>query len=528
MKRVKKWLGKAIIMTTVAAASLQVGVSAEPLDDLNAIMEKQTQAEYPSPISSMLDWEAISSAMKENGAQVKLDVELPGELLEEADLPEALQGDLSLNTKTTVDMKEKKWLFQADASAAEKEVISLSLYGDENMLSLSLPQFLSRAVGLKAGSFQEQYTGSVWEEMFGDLGLPQDINLKFFPELSEDASGVTAFMTSIEDMLGEMTEVAENAMTVETREDAQYPGVTFYDVTYDTESIMNIYRTFFTQMVDIVNSTAGGVATEAADMDELMQELNTALDQGKAVLGDQFTMVYWVENDQVTKMTMAMKVDTSKLEETAADEADEEEGPTDISDMVDPEIIIMDMKYIFTDPSDIAAGFDLQMDMYEESDPSNQMHMNYSFKNETTDTTADMTVNMKLDAEGETILDADIFTMNFDADSKKMDMAVTVPDEESGQEIGMILNSTFADVQQGSGFSWNMDKLAAKIGNMEMNLLSGSFAINTVFDQIETPDTLMLGDATNDDVMNLFMELQTKAQSWAEEMGLITVQEDVE
>ena len=72
MSKFKKWLGKTVVAATVGVVSLQASASAAPLDDLNAILEKQAQAEAPSPISTMLDWDNIVKAMNEGGAQVSI------------------------------------------------------------------------------------------------------------------------------------------------------------------------------------------------------------------------------------------------------------------------------------------------------------------------------------------------------------------------------------------------------------------------------------------------------------------------
>lgn len=62
MSKLKKWLGKTVVATAVGVVSLQASAGAAPLDDLNAILEKQNEAETPSPISDMLDWDALVEA----------------------------------------------------------------------------------------------------------------------------------------------------------------------------------------------------------------------------------------------------------------------------------------------------------------------------------------------------------------------------------------------------------------------------------------------------------------------------------
>ena len=208
MSKFKKWLGKTAVAATVGVVSLQASASAAPLDDLNAILEKQAQAETPSPISTMLDWDNIVKAMNEGGAQVSINATIPEELLADAELPEQLQGDLGLTADTTIDLKDKQWLFKLAAAVNADNIASLSLYGDENQLALTLPEFLSKTVALKSGSFKEQYEGSVWEQFFGELDMPEDIDMKFFPEGSASAEDATDLLGNIKAILEKATKSA--------------------------------------------------------------------------------------------------------------------------------------------------------------------------------------------------------------------------------------------------------------------------------------------------------------------------------
>ena len=524
MSKLKKWLGKTVVVTAVGVVSLQASAGAAPLDDLNAILEKQNEAETPSPISDMLDWDALVEAMNAGGAQVAANLTIPEALLKDAGLPEELQGDLGLTADTTVDLTDKQWLFKLAAAVNSEDVASLSLYGDENQLALTLPEFLSKTVGLKAGSFQDQYNGSVWEQMFGELNMPEDIDLKFFPDGTASAADTTDLVGNIKAILEKATKSAEDAMNVETREDEKYPGVTFYDATYDTESVVNIYRDLLTELSSVLS--ASGIS----DVEDFNQTMEEALEQSKAILGDQFTVTYWVENDQVTKMSMTMKMDESLMEEqndTVSDLDDDAEAESEAEEVTaateaqEPTIVVMDMLYTFADPSNMAAGFDMDMDIYEEGDETNVMHLAYAFDNEMTDTSMDMNVNMKVSDAEETYLDADIFSMNFDAESGAMNIKVSVPDEESGSDVGMAIDSTFGDVTAGKGFTWTLNNVTVSAEGEQIPILSGYVTINAEYEKIETPAEVdMLADMDTTDVMELVMELQNNAESWMVKWGL--------
>ena len=524
MSKLKKWLGKTVVVTAVGVVSLQVSAGAAPLDDLNAILEKQNEAETPSPISNMLDWDALVEAMNAGGAQVAANLTIPEALLKDAGLPEELQGDLGLTADTTVDLTDKQWLFKLAAAVNSEDVASLSLYGDENQLALTLPEFLSKTVGLKAGSFQDQYNGSVWEQMFGELNMPEDIDLKFFPDGTASAADTTDLVGNIKAILEKATKSAEDAMNVETREDEKYPGVTFYDATYDTESVVNIYRDLLTELSSVLS--ASGIS----DVEDFNQTMEEALEQSKAILGDQFTVTYWVENDQVTKMSMTMKMDESLMEEqndTVSDLYDDAEAESETEEVTaateaqEPTIMVMDMLYTFADPSNMAAGFDMDMDIYEEGNEENVMHLTYAFDNEMTDTSMDMNVNLKVSDAEETYLDADIFAMNFDAESGSMNIKVSVPDEESGSDVGMAIDSTFEDVTAGKGFTWTLNNVTVSAEGEQIPILSGYVTINAEYEKIETPAEVdMLADMDTTDVMELVMELQNNAESWMVKWGL--------
>lgn len=529
MNKLKKWLGKTAIATAVGVVSLQASAGAAPLDDLNAILEKQNETETPSPISDMLDWDALVEAMNAGGAQVAANLTIPEALLKDAGLPEELQGDLGLTADTTVDLTDKQWLFKLAAAVNSEDIASLSLYGDENQLALTLPEFLSKTVGLKAGSFQDQYNGSVWEQMFGELNMPEDIDLKFFPDGTASAADTTDLVGNIKAILEKATKSAEDAMNVETREDEKYPGVTFYDATYDTESVMNIYRDLLTELSSVL-STSG-----VSDVEDFNQTMEEALEQSKAILGDQFTVTYWVENDQVTKMSMTMKMDESLMEEQndtvsdLNDDAEAESETEEVTEAREPSIVVMDMLYTFADPSNMAAGFDMDMDIYDEDDETNVMHLAYAFDNEMTDTSMDMNVNLKVSDAEETYLDADIFAMNFDAESGSMNIKVSIPDEESGSDVGMAIDSTFEDVTAGKGFTWTLNNVTVSADGEQIPILSGYVTINAEYEKIEAPAEVdMLADMDTTDVMGLVMELQNNAESWMEKWGLAEEETETE
>lgn len=532
MSKLKKWLGKTAVVTVVGVASLQASAGAAPLDDLNAILEKQNETSTPSPISDMLDWDAITAAMNEGGAQVAANLTIPEELLTDAGLPEELQGDLGLTADTTVDLKDKQWLFKLAAAVNSEDIASLSLYGDENQLALTLPEFLSQTVGLKAGSFQDQYNGSVWEQMFGELDMAEDIDLKFFPDGTASAGDTTDMIGNIKAILENATKSAQDAVNVETREDAEYPGVTFYDATYDTESVMNIYRDLLTELSSVL-STSG-----VSDVEDFNQTMEEALEQSKALLGDQFTVTYWVENDQVTKMSMNMRIDESLMEEqddTVSDLDNDAESETETEEVTsateaeEPSVVILDMLYTFADPSNMAAGFDMDMDIYDENDETNVMHLAYAFDNETTDTSMDMKVNLKVSNAEETYMDADIFTMNFDAESGAMNIKVSIPDEETGSDVGMAIDSTFEDVTAGKGFTCTLNNVTVSADGEDVPILSGYVTINADYEKIEAPaDVAMLADMDTTDVMGLIMELQSNAESWMEKWGLAEEETETE
>lgn len=532
MNKLKKWLGKTAIATAVGVVSLQASAGAAPLDDLNAILEKQNETETPSPISDMLDWDALVEAMNAGGAQVAANLTIPEALLKDAGLPEELQGDLGLTADTTVDLADKQWLFKLAAAVNSEDIASLSLYGDENQLALTLPEFLSKTVGLKAGSFQDQYNGSVWEQMFGELNMPEDIDLKFFPDGTASAADTTDLVGNIKAILEKATKSAEDAMNVETREDEKYPGVTFYDATYDTESVMNIYRDLLTELSSVL-STSG-----VSDVEDFNQTMEEALEQSKAILGDQFTVTYWVENDQVTKMSMTMKMDESLMEEqndTVSDLNDDAEAESETEEVTEatearePSIVVMDMLYTFADPSNMAAGFDMDMDIYDEDDETNVMHLAYAFDNEMTDTSMDMNVNLKVSDAEETYLDADIFAMNFDAESGSMNIKVSIPDEESGSDVGMAIDSTFEDVTAGKGFTWTLNNVTVSADGEQIPILSGYVTINAEYEKIKAPAEVdMLADMDTTDVMGLVMELQNNAESWMEKWGLAEEETETE
>ena len=102
-----------------------------------------------------------------------------------------------------------------------------------------------------------------------------------------------------------------------------------------------------------------------------------------------------------------------------------------------------------------------------------------------------------------------------------MNIKVSVPDEESGSDVGMAIDSTFGDVTAGKGFTWTLNNVTVSADGEQIPILSGYVTINAEYEKIETPAEVdMLADMDTTDVMGLMMELQNNAESWMEKWGL--------
>lgn len=536
MNRFRMYVKRAVVGTAAGVMAFSMSAAAAPVDDLNEILTKQAESvsEQPTPLSDYLGWTELKAAAAENGVQTGLKLTIPETLTETFGLPEELAGSLGLDITATVDQAAKQWALDLSALSNDSSILNVNLYADQDQLTLAIPEFLSYAVGLKSGSFAEQYQGSGWEELFGELDLSNDINLTFFPEIAtEDTSEADDLLAELRSILESDFNTASAQLQVETREE---DGATLYDVTYDTESLLAIYRDVLTKLVDTLDQSA---LVDMSNVDDFYTSLDQVMDQVKVILGDSFVLTYWVEDDLVNKISMDVTFDPSKLSDTeyasidTSSDGEDETEETETTEAAEESAMgRIAGELVYKDPENVAAGGTLTVDLYadaEDAEPTDVYECN--FVRETTDTTANFAASMKLTDEGEVLYDEDLFSMTFDASTGEAKVSVNFPTSDNSGEltiVGSNLDCVFENVTAGKAFTLKLKDMSITQDGASLSIGGGEISVNVDFTALTAPEgTQMLGDMDSNAAMMLVLEGQSNIQTWLEDLGLIEEETEV-
>lgn len=496
MKGMKGFTAKTVAAALAASMVLSGTVAAEPIDELNEIMEAQ-MTEKASLLEETLDFSGFSEAKKENGVQVQADFGLSKETIMQLGLEELLPdgGNLSINTQ--IDPVLKKWLFElAIGMAKDTSVLDLGLYGDKEKLALSLPQFFAGAVSLHAGNFREQYEKSEWAEIAGEM--PSDIpeiELEFYPDTK--LAGEEAGFLDLEELIAEY----EGNIEIEKTEDGEE---TVYKFICRSEDLIGIYKEMVNQYMSIfVESGIFG----AGDLNDMESDLNQMYDEMADMLGEEIEVLFYVKDNLVERITYGLSVDTSDFVKNEEDAGSEE--PDTILEADESFEGTVDYEIVFADPQDAFKGMDINMAVTD-VDGTQYAKMALQYRTETEDTAEKTTVSLELTDEGETVYAGTPFVMTFDSATGDFDILIEIEDA-----LSMMLDSTFTEIEKGKSFRWIVDEFSFGDGTDEFTV-SGEVSVSADPGDIQEPqEERELLAMTQDDIVSFMMELQVKAAGWA-------------
>lgn len=523
MSRFRKFIcgSSAAVMTASMVFSSSVS-AADPMEELNEILEAQMENSSVSLLEETLGLEELGEAIGEKGLQFQMKAGVTEGTARLLDLGEDFPEEGYVTANFQLDKQLKKWLFETGAGMDGSDVLNLFLYGDEQQLALSIPQFYSKVVTISAGNLKEMFESSALAQIFEDVEMP-DLDMTFYPsdELLELGSGMAAGM---KERLEEQAEALQDKLELEKTEDGD---VTVYTAVCRTSDLMEIYKVIFDEYFNLIRQI-GTLAGE--DMAELSGLTDTMIDQMSSILGDQVTVEFEVSDNLVEKISYHIFCDTTVLAESeemmteiveetlepagdaenasdpAADEADadleaetavatasaEEEsadedsvaviggvdGPTSVfiagkvGDVVDEDLdeaftmttdepmqAYLDYSVTFADPEDLSRGMDFEMTVTDlEGQELAAMTMNYT--SEINDTVETVNMFMSLTEEGETVYTGTPFTMTFDAATGDLDAAFEVTEDDT--TVRLVLDSTFTQIEKGKSFTWQIHKLGAE------------------------------------------------------------------
>lgn len=346
-------------------AEVQTGIfgGEEAKEELYKILRRQEEMAGASLLEQTVGFEEIFEAAQKRGLGLNMEFGLSEGTAETLGIPaEEIDGG-SVRLNTQVDTKLQKWLFEAEAASKEDSVLGLSLYGDQERLALSLPQFFEGAVAIGSGSLVKQYTGSVLEQVLGEYPeeLP-DINLDFFPEM-KDVTGSYDLLGEWEKTVEEETEKFGDSLVVEKKEEE---GQQIYQVTCETEKAIEVYRDLMSEYCSLLMKTGIFSIDDIWEMEDTMEE---GFDMARLMLDDEITVAYYVQDGLVTQVQFMLHMDGNKASVTVEEDdlANDALGEDSAGNISASDGTVADMGAGEEKLADITVGEDAAADTEEES-----------------------------------------------------------------------------------------------------------------------------------------------------------------
>lgn len=544
--------------TAALAASMvfQTAAMAAPADELNAIMEAQSEMTSESLIGEFIGFSDLGKAMKDSGLQIRLDAGLLAETIELMDLDGQVTEDGHFSFNLQIDPELKKWLAEGSVGPTEESFLDFSLYGDSDRLALSMPQFFSGALSLHGGSLREQYETSALAEILGEMpeDIP-DIDLTFYPtaemmKLISDLSGGNQ-----EELQQILMEASEDLQVEKTEEGDS----TIYTATFAMSDIMEIYRSILDSYSTFFMDT-GLITVE--DNNGMQMDLDEMLSQLETVYGESVDINFEVKDDLVQGFNYEIYMDTSTLadEETeyaavvedtlepagtaedavaadvSAGEETEAAAETEIAaetetaataegtqteTMTESESVpeedfqgYLNYQVSYVDPEDLSKGMDFEMTI-SDADRNSLGSAAFGLYRETADdVTETYSMFMEIiDENGEVQYTGTPFSMTFDSATGDLDALFAVDDGSS--RVEMNLDSTFSQVEKGKKFVWTIDELSISADDEKMGMTAEILAAaqpGEIAAPEEERDVLAMTQA---ELLGLVTEISVNAETWS-------------
>lgn len=557
MHKFRTFFAKAGASALAVSMIFQSTAFASPIEELTAVIEAQNEAytQHTSLLEEFLGT-GLGAAMKENGFSVQVKGNLMGDTIRLMDAEEILSEDSHISFGFRNDPKQRKWLLEAGGGQTKEPLLNMSLYGDENRLAFSLPQFYKGALSLHAGNLAEQYEGSVIAQIMSvegeEMEMP-NINMSFYP--SEGAEVLTgAFGGWKDEILTNVQELGSKAAVEKTEEG----DTSVYTVTVDTEHLVEFYQAYMSSYLSLLSDFG---VTGLPEMETFESEMEAAWDEMLASMeqtfgesfsvdvlvkddlvsgyrfettmpigGDEYDTAYVVSDtleaaesaedavDEAAEITEDAADEAEEITEDAADEAEEvaedaadeaAEIAEDMAEEVEEAHVVFD--FTFADPTDITRGYTCKCTVTSDYDTADIL---FDMASETDGTVEKYTGTYDIsveDAGTETLMSMP-FEVTFNSETGDLDGNIEI--NADGETFLMKLDSTFGQVEKDKGFVWTVDELSMSYMGESLGI-KGEVAVSADPGEFEAPqEERVLLDLTQGELIDLMNEIMANANTW--------------
>ena len=555
-------LSAAMLIPSVSFATSNDQNAAE---ELKAILTAQQEQSADSLLEETLGLSQLTKAASENGLQWHFTGGLLPETAALLGIPDGW-SDTTCSLLTRIDPKLKKYLFEAGLQHASDNLLDVSLYGDEDLLAVAIPQFYSGSLALRSGNFRQQYLKSGLSELLGNDASDDipDLDLHFYPQTaaSDDSliSELQSTITGLQDSV---------AVTKATDE-----GVDIYTATLRADQLTDFYRTLFRQLLAPMQALDDFSADDAEELEAQLEEMLTMF---QSVLPEEIPVQFEVSDQHLQRIHYELDLDVNALEALADEYDDSYDDDYDYDDAYDDDYdyddaydddydyddahdddhdyddtddlydsdhtgaafgihvnesvselpkdidtISCSYELAFANPENLSEGYNFFMNLGYGEAPSALMAVSLNYNQQQEDGTESAALSLNIDADGESVYSATPYVMQFDSASNELAAQFSITDSDTDETIALFFSGTFSDIEKGKRFRLDIDDLSlnnitAAAEDMESLGITASLSVDAEPGDIVTPtDCRYLLEMDQNALMSLFMECSANAETWSQ------------
>ena len=555
-------LSAAMLIPSVSFATSNDQNAAE---ELKAILMAQQEQSADSLLEETLGLSQLAKAASENGLQWHFTGGLLPETAALLDIPDSW-SDTTCSLQARIDPKLKKYLFEAGLQHASDDLLDVSLYGDEDLLAVAIPQFYSGSLALRSGNFRQQYLKSGLSELLGNDASDDipDLDLHFYPQTaaSDDSliSELQSTITGLQDSV---------AVTKATDE-----GVDIYTATLRADQLTDFYRTLFRQLLAPMQALDDFSADDAEELEAQLEEMLTMF---QSVLPEEIPVQFEVSDQLLQRIHYELDLDVNALEALADEYDDSYDDDYDYDDAYDDDYdyddaydddydyddahdddhdyddtddlydsdhtgaafgihvnesvselpkdidtISCSYELAFANPENLSEGYNFFMNLGYGEAPSALMAVSLNYNQQQEDGTESAALSLNIDADGESVYSATPYVMQFDSASNELAAQFSITDSDTDETIALFFSGTFSDIEKGKRFRLDIDDLSlnnitAAAEDMESLGITASLSVDAEPGDIVTPtDCRYLLEMDQNALMSLFMECSANAETWSQ------------
>ena len=558
-------LSAAMLIPSVSFATSNDQNAAE---ELKAILTAQQEQSADSLLEETLGLSHLAKAASENGLQWHFTGGLLPETAELLGIPDGW-SDTTCSLQARIDPKLKKYLFEAGLQHASDDLLDVSLYGDEDLLAVAIPQFYSGSLALRSGNFRQQYLKSGLSELLGNDASDDipDLDLHFYPQTaaSDDSliSELQSTITGLQDSV---------AVTKATDE-----GVDIYTATLRADQLTAFYRTLFRQLLAPMQALDDFSADDAEELEAQLEEMLTMF---QSVLPEEIPVQFEVSDQRLQRIHYELDLDVNALEALADEYDDSYDDDYDYDDAYDDDYdyddsyddydyddayddsydddydyngtddlydsdhtgaafgihvnesvselpedidtISCSYELSFANPENLSEGYNFFMNLGYDEAPSALMAVSLNYSQQQEAGTESAALSLSIDADGESVYSATPYVMQFDSASNELAAQFSITDSDTDETIALFFSGTFSDIEKGKCFRLDIDDLSlnnitATAEDMESLGITASLSVDAEPGDIVTPtDCRYLLEMDQNALMSLFMECSANAETWSQ------------